>query len=165
MNRVLRLMLPCCMAALIIPSLYAGRPGNFGQTTFNVTLTLFSEIKVEKVKDLEFGDVVMGQAKNIVVNDLSDQAAKFRANGDRNARISVKVVEESIKMKTQTSGPKHEIVVDQWNYGGNVDGNGDGHFDVNGAIQNIRVGGVAHVRADNEYGNYTGTATLRVTYL
>lgn len=155
------------MAALALTaSVYAARPGSYGEVKFQSTLTLFEQIEVEKVKNLEFGDVLInGQSQNIVVDTNSDGVAKFRANGDRLARISAKVVEDEIVMKSQTAGPNHEIQVDGWQYGGNVDGSGLGRFDSNGAIQNIRVGAVAHILPKTKYGNYAGEATLRVTYL
>ncbi|MDF1653478.1 MAG: DUF4402 domain-containing protein [Coxiellaceae bacterium] len=155
----------CALAVLAATSAYADRAGDYGQTNFNVALVLFSEIEVEKVTDLNFGDVMLNGAKNITVNVNDDGVAKFRATGDRNARIVAKVVQKSIKIKSGTSGPNHEIVVDNWIYGGNVNGKGMGQFDVNGNIQNIRVGGVAHILANTKYGNYSGSATLRVTYL
>ncbi|MDF1795726.1 MAG: hypothetical protein P1U63_04220 [Coxiellaceae bacterium] len=155
----------CALAALAGTSAFASRSGDYGQVNFNVGLVLFSEIEVQKVTDLDFGDVMLNGAKNVVVNVNDDGVAKFRATGDRNARIMAGVVQKSITLKSGTSGPNHEIMVDNWIYGGNVDGKGLGHFDVNGNIQNIRVGGVAHIKADTKYGNYSGSATLRVTYL
>ncbi|MDF1797418.1 MAG: DUF4402 domain-containing protein [Coxiellaceae bacterium] len=155
----------CIVASVMVTSAYAAKPGSFGETNFNASLTLYSSIKVQKVADLNFGDVLMGGAKNVVVNSNSAGVAKFNASGDRNARVIAGVVEKSIKISNGGKGSKNEIVVDDWNYGGNVDGSGKGAFDVNGSLTDIRVGGVAHVKADTEYGNFSGTATLRVTYV
>lgn len=155
----------CALAAIASTSGYASRSGDYGQINFNVALVLFSEIEVEKVTDLNFGDVMINGAKNVVVSVNSDGVAKFRASGDRNARIIAAVVQKSIKIKSGTSGPNHEITVDNWSYGGNVNGQGQGRFDVNGNLQNIRVGATAHILANTKYGNYNGSATMRVTYV
>lgn len=166
MDTTKRVIVAAVAAAVATTSLYAARPGSYGEVKFQSTLTLFQQIAVEKVKNLEFGDVLInGRAHDVVVNSTADEVAKFRANGDRLARISAKVVEDAIIMKTKTAGPNHEIRVDAWQYGGNVDANGLGRFDSDGAIQNIRVGGIAHIKAQTKYGNYAGSATLRVTYL
>ncbi len=155
----------CLLATIAATPSYAAKPGSFGETTFNASLVLYSSIKVQKVADLNFGDVLMGGAKNVVVNSSSAGVAKFTASGDRNARVTASVVEKSIKISNGGKGAKNEIVVDDWNYGGNVDGAGKGQFNVNGTLDDIRVGGVAHVNANSEYGSYSGTATLRVTYV
>ncbi|MDF1654628.1 MAG: DUF4402 domain-containing protein [Coxiellaceae bacterium] len=155
----------CVITSLAMTTAFAAKPGSFGETNFNVSMVLYSSIKVQKVADLSFGDVLMGGAKNVVVNSSSAGVAKFNASGDRNAHVIANVVEKSIKISNGGKGAKNEIVVDDWNYGGNVDGAGKGQFNVNGTLSDIRVGGVAHVKADSEYGSYSGTATLRVTYV
>ncbi|MDF1653479.1 MAG: DUF4402 domain-containing protein [Coxiellaceae bacterium] len=151
------------IAALAMTSSYAN--DSSGQAGFSVSLNLFSAIHVTKVADLDFGNAVLGAAQSIVVNGKSAGVAKFNATGDRNARIMAQVVETSITMANGAGGANNQITVDNWNYSGNLSSGGEGQFDVSGSLQDLRVGGVAHILADTAYGNYTGNATLRVTYL
>ncbi len=159
------LIASCAASMLLAGSVSASRSGDWGQTDFNVSLVLFSEIEVQKITDLNFGDIMLNGAKDVVVGVNDDGVAKFRANGDRNAHIIAGVVQDHIVLKSRTSGPNHEITVDNWTYGGNVNGKGQGKFDGSGNIQNIRVGATAHLTANTMYGNYSGSATMRVTYV
>ncbi|MDF1795727.1 MAG: DUF4402 domain-containing protein [Coxiellaceae bacterium] len=151
------------LAALAATSSYANDAS--GEAGFTVSLNLFSAIHVTKVADLDFGDAVLGAAQDIKVNSKNAGVAKFNAVGDRNARILATVVETSVTMANGASGANNQITVDNWNYGGSLSSAGEGQFNVSGALQDMDVGGVAHILADTEYGSYSGNATFRVTYL
>ncbi len=154
----------CALSALMMTSAFADRTGNFGQANFNVSMRLFNSIQVEKLTDMSFGDhMLTGTGENIIVHENDANAASFRATGDRNADVVVQVLEDTIKLTSpEASG---SISVDNWTYGGNVNGQGIGKFDVTGALPSIRVGATAHLSPSTEYGAYSGSATLRVTYI
>ncbi len=151
------------LAALVISTSYAGEGS--GEVGFSITMNLCSAIKVFNTADLDFGNVVLGAAQNVEVNANSPGVAKFNATGDRNAHIIAKVVEQSIKMSNGTAGANNQITVDNWNYGGNLHATGEGQFNVSGSLSDMRVGAVAHILSETEYGSYSGSATLRVTYI
>lgn len=151
------------LAALAITTCYAGDGSS--EVGFSVTMNLCSAIKVFNTADLDFGNVVLGAAQNVEVNANSPGVAKFNATGDRNAHIIAKVVEQSIEMSNGTAGANNQVTVDNWNYGGNLKANGEGQFNVSGSLQDMRVGAVAHILSETEYGSYSGSATLRVTYI
>ncbi|MDF1653480.1 MAG: DUF4402 domain-containing protein [Coxiellaceae bacterium] len=156
-----RLVLSACvLIAFAVSPAYAGLQNHTSDIVFNVSLELISSINVKKMADLNFGQVLMGGDKNVVVNPKSRGAASFRVSCKRNARIRAKVVESSIKIKDGVAGANNEIVVNDWSYSIGA------HDDAGrGKDRRVRVGGVAHILDDTAYGNYSGSATLRITYM
>ncbi|MDF1795728.1 MAG: hypothetical protein P1U63_04230 [Coxiellaceae bacterium] len=154
----------CALATFAMTSAYA-EPIIGGEAKFGASIYILSPLKVEKNADLIFGGVLSGK-RDVTVDSASPGVAKFSANGNRDERILVKVVESSVTLRNGIAvGPNNEVKLDGWNYGGSIKANGVGKFDTNGSIQDIRVGAVAHVLENTSGGNFRGIATLRVIYL
>lgn len=152
------------LAIAVVWPAWAGREGNFGEAQFSASINLFRSIQLRKITDLNFGDVIVGTDKKVVINAEDAGAATFEAHGDQSARVIGRVQESSISM-TNTNSKGSAITVDGWSYGGNMDKNGAAQFDKNGDVNDLRIGASAHVTAENDSGSYVGQATFRLTYV
>ncbi len=125
--------------------------------SFNATLKLYKPITISKVQDLAFPDTTLtGSAIDIVVAPGDSGAATFNAEGGKNRNITKSVVESSIDMSAP--GVTGKIAVDNFILTGAT------AFDGSGNANGLKVGATAHVLADSEDGDYSGTATYRVVY-
>lgn len=144
--------------------------GSFGahatDAQFDVNLTLLEPIEVTNVSSLDFGSHVGGAFSDITVSPEASGAAVFNATGTANKTVSVNVVESSIELTTGDGATADkQITVDVFKYGGSIDGSNQVTFDSEGKANNLRVGASAIVEESNLGGEYSGVATLRVTYL
>lgn len=125
--------------------------------SFDVTMKLLKPIAITKVQDLLFPDTTLtGSAFTVVVATGDSGAASFTATGGKSRSIAKSIVETSIDMSA--SGVTGKIAVDTFTLAGPT------AFDSSGNITGLKVGATAHVLADSEDGDYSGTATLRVVY-
>lgn len=143
----------------------AAQSGQYGEASFNATLTLYAPIVVTKLHDLTFGEIVSGTASDNTIAPGSANAAQFSATGDVNADVTGAVQSSSITLTNGVSGPTGQITVDTFTYGGDLSSGGAGSFDSSGDISDMRVGATAHVASNDTPGAYTGSATFRVTYV
>lgn len=133
--------------------------------TFTSKLTLLAPITVTNTSDLDFGTYEGGQNNNITVAAADAGAATFSSTGEASTAVTGVIVESSIEMTTGDGiGTTKRITVDTWTYGGDMDASGVATYDGSGNLSNLRVGGTAHAEVEDIAGNYTGTATFRVTY-
>jgi len=76
------------------------------------------------------------------------------------------VVEDSVLLATGNGiGPHEKILVDGFSLGGDMNSGGNGYFNEQGEVENLRIGATAHVNANNIPGRYVSTATFRLNYL
>ncbi|HAT8518463.1 DUF4402 domain-containing protein [Vibrio sp. 2092] len=134
--------------------------------SFDATLSLLAPIDLTEVKGLDFEPTLANQNVNVVTAPTSVDAAVFTARGTANWEVKGQVVESSIVMTTgDGSDDAKKITVDTFTYGGSMDASGNAQFSSSGDLSNLRVGGTAHVQANDIAGEYRGTATFRLTYL
>lgn len=131
---------------------------------FDATITLVAPIVITETKGLDFKDATFGSNSTVVTASADPEAAIFAVQGEANAQIAASVVETSIEMITGTGAATSErITVDSFSLGGDLIG-GVATLDGSGQLNDLRVGGSAHVEAEDIAGTYVGTATFRVTY-
>ncbi len=122
-----------------------------------ITLNLLAKITISKVQDLIFPNATLtGSAFNIVVDTGDSGAATFNATGGNNRSITRSVTQPSINMTAP--GAVGSILVDSFTVSGPT------AFDPSGNANGLKVGATAHILASSEDGDYSGSATLRVTY-
>ncbi len=120
--------------------------------------------QVTNTQPLGFDAILAGFTQTITTDPIDPQAAIFTADGTPNTNFKISVVENSILMFLQPSG-SHDIKVELFKFGGDLDKQGRGRFGATGLLNNIRIGARARVRNDDPSGPYAGTGTLRLTYL
>ncbi len=123
---------------------------------FTVGMRLLKPIIATQVRGLDFPDAEAGIGHNLVVNPTSENAAVFELTGSRNAVISSTVLESSITLSSPSSGTS--ITIDGFKVTAPSAINDQGKA-------TIKIGGTAHVDAEAQEGDYSGSATLRVVYL
>ncbi len=132
---------------------------------FQSTLTLIEPLTVTEVNSLRFPEQEAGTAQALPVLPTEAGAAQFNITGEPQRGIVVNIVETSIEMITDGGGSTAKsITVDSFDFDGVNPIDGSGTLDVNGNLNNVRVGGTAHIEAEDVSGDYVGTATFRVIY-
>jgi len=135
------------------------------ETSFDATISLLQPITLNTVQDLSFAPQAVGENIDVVTGAEDTRAAVFSATGEANAAAQASVVESSIEMVTGAGATTGErITVDTFTYGGSLASDGSTAFDAAGELNNMRVGGTAHVEADDVQGDFVGTATFRLVY-
>lgn len=145
--------------------LAAAQPGEYGEATFTASLSLYAPIAITTVQNLSFGHIPAGSSTEVTVSPDDADAAQFTASGDPSGNVVGSVTDSSITMSNGGSGSSNQITVDDWTYGGSMSSSGSASFGPDGTLSNLRVGGTANVSSTNEPGDYTGTATFRLTYV
>ncbi len=122
---------------------------------FTVSLRLLKPIIINEVRSLAFPDTTTGTSRNYVVSSTDDNSARFDLTGSSGANIVTTVIENSINLSDSDSTTP--ILVDNFTVQAplalNINGKGS-----------VGVGGTAHISSESQDGNYSGLATLRVTY-
>ncbi len=138
---------------------------NATDESFQASMKLLAPIVITETQALSFADTISGQTTNVTTAAADASAALFTATGEANRAVTGSIVESSINMTTGAGVTTPEqIVVDTFSTGGDMDGAGSATFDATGNLNDLRIGGVAHVEAEDVAGQYTGTATFRVVY-
>lgn len=134
---------------------------------FKSSITLLAPVQIIEGQDLSFEPTLAFQNKSVVTRATDVRAAIFSATGTPGYAFIAKVEESSIEMRLNGNGTSSDekITVSNFTYGGNLDGAGQGQFDMSGERKNLRVGGTAYVESEDIAGDYVGTATFRITYL
>lgn len=136
--------------------------------SFKSSIRLLAPIQIVEGQDLSFEPTLAYQNIDVVTAPSDVRAAIFSASGSPDEVVVASVEQSSIVMRLNGTGtvPSEMIAVDTFTLGGSLDGtSGEGTFDAAGELKNMRVGGTAHVQADDIAGDYVGTATFRLTYL
>ncbi|MEI6093212.1 MAG: DUF4402 domain-containing protein [bacterium] len=142
---------------IVISALLLSATATATDQSFSTNLKLYKPITITKTQDLLFPDTTLtGTAFNIVVIPGGSGSANFNAQGGKNRTITKSVVESSINMSAP--GATGTIAVDTFALSGPT------AFDSLGNATGIKVGATAHILANTEDGNYSGTSTLRVVY-
>jgi hypothetical protein len=127
--------------------------------SFNATMVLLTPIVINKTADLVFPATVSGAAADVTVATGDAGAAVFNATGEASTGFTKSVVEASIEMTTDNGvGSTKRITVDTFTLAGPA------AFDAGGAAAGLKVGGTAHVQAEDIAGSYSGAATYRIVY-
>ncbi len=129
--------------------------------SFDVLMELLAPIQITEVKNLQFPATLSGAALDVVVATGDTGAAEFSATGTASKSFTKSVVESSITLQLDgNSGglSTKEIVVDTFSLAGPV------AFDGSGNATGLKVGGTAHVLAEDLPGQYSGVATFRMVY-
>ena len=148
-------------------TLALGLIGNAAATdeTFNVGMTLLAPIVITETQSLTFADTISGSASDVTTAASDSSAATFTATGEANRAVTGSVVESSIVMTTgDGADATKQITVDTFTTGGDMSVAGAATFDGSGELNDLRIGGTAHVEADDIAGSYSGTATFRLIY-
>lgn len=149
------------LSALSITTAFAGISGHYAETQFSAKCTLVSQIAVNKVQDLSFGEQVAGVESNVTVAPGDPSAAQFKAEGEKNKAVTCAVLDKNIEMKNGNSS----ILVDNFTYGGDLSADGKASFNAGGKLNDLRVGGTAHIKNQTTPGDYIGKGTFRITYV
>jgi len=110
--------------------------------------------------DLVFPVQIWGLASNpiVAVNDAG--AATFSATGTAGRSAYVRVTNTTVNITNGGGGVNNRITIGSFQVN-----NMYPVFNSSGQINNIRVGARAQITATKNEGDYSGTATLRLTYL
>jgi len=120
---------------------------------------LYAAITVQLVKNLDFGYQILGLAKSVIVAPTDSGAASFNASGLTVGRTTTcTVTQSSITMSNGGSGATNQITVNAFRLSGCTTPVPPG-----GQILGIGVGATAVISANDLAGDYTGTATFRIT--
>ncbi|OUS04022.1 hypothetical protein A9Q81_06290 [Gammaproteobacteria bacterium 42_54_T18] len=135
------------------------------EDTFQTSLTLLSPITLTMQNSLSFPAVIAGENKTLITHPASSDAVIFSATGESSAPVTGTVVESFVVMKTGSGLDESEkIQVDSFITGGELSTDGTGIFDTNGELSNLRIGASAHIEENDVPGDYSSTATFRLTY-
>lgn len=153
-------------AMLMLLGMLSGRCYAGNDTTFNPSLVLVgTSLAIYEQQGLGFGNQLIPVIDTDLVVPPSDpKAAYFNLTGEPNLSATASIVERKISISNGQSGKRNKMDVTDFTLGGGVDGAGNGTFDNQGLLNNIRVGGTAKLSATNNLGTYQGVATLRVVY-
>ena len=136
------------------------------QETFSVKLHLMKPITITQTTELSFNSVVAGDSVDLKTTPTDSNAVRIAAGGEPNAAFQGTVVEDSVLLETGDGiGPHEKILVDAFSLGGDMNSGGNGYFNEQGEVENLRIGATAHVNAKNIPGRYVSTATFRLNYL
>jgi len=155
-------------SALLIASLAATSLGAMAyDESFDSTISLYTAIEITEGQNLSFEPSLSKTAASVVTAPADTRAAIFSATGASNEVVEVSVAENEITMRLDGVGVNDSdiINVNTFTLGGSINDLGQATFDKNGDLNNMRVGGTAHVKATNVHGDYVGTATFRISYL
>lgn len=138
---------------------------NATDEAFQASMTLVAPIVITETQALSFADTIAGSTSDVATAAADASAAIFTATGEANRAVTGSVVEASIEMTTGDGvGTTKRITVDTFSTGGSMDAAGAATFDATGNLTDLRIGGTAHVQAEDIAGAYAGTATFRLVY-
>lgn len=159
------------LAASLILGLLAPYSNASNDSKFRASFELLHGLVIEEVKHLDFGTVAINGYQQVKVEPDDPGAAVFNAKGVPNARVGVYVRNGSgVMYRLGTSGQRQEdrILFTDFKFGGSLGASsyyGDGDFDSNGELNNIRVGASAYIQSYNKNGAYKGTVSLVMYYI
>ena len=135
------------------------------ESVFSTTLRLLKPITLTQNKDLTFDEVIAGSNQSLTTSPEDSKAVSFTAGGEPNSAVTASIVENSV---TLISGLGEDsttkITMDTFTMGGDLTIAGNGVFDANGVLSDLRVGATVHIEGEDQPGDYTATATFRVVY-
>ncbi|PCI52281.1 MAG: hypothetical protein COB51_00110 [Moraxellaceae bacterium] len=133
---------------------------------FNPSMVLIgTSLAIYEQQGLSFGNqLVPAVDTDLVVAPIDSKAAYFNVTGEPNLAVTASIVERKISITNGQAGKKNKMDVTDFTLGGSVDASGNGSFDNQGLLDNVRVGATTTIASDNNLGVYQGTATLRVVY-
>jgi len=123
---------------------------------FTISLRLLKPTTMTEVHALSFPDANTGIEQDLVVPASSPNAGALEVAGSKNIGINSSVVENGIMIASPDTDTK--ITVDGFTL------SSPPVMDDQGKAT-VKIGGTAHILADAQDGDYSGTATLRVVYL
>ncbi|PCJ19635.1 MAG: hypothetical protein COB04_05535 [Gammaproteobacteria bacterium] len=153
------------LAAAVLLCLLSSR--NYaGENNFNPSMILIgTSLAIYEQQGLSFGNqLIPSTDTDLIVAPANAKAAFFNATGEPNLAVTASIVERKISLSNGLSGKKNKMDVTDFTLGGSVDASGNGSFNAQGLLDNIRVGATATISSTNNLGAYQGTATLRVVY-
>lgn len=163
-NDVSFILFFCCALLLVLLTSFSHRTFATDES-FSVKLQLLAPISISASQELAFGSITSGLDNDVLVQPGSSNAATFSATGEPNHGATGSVVENSIQVFTgEGSDTSERITVDSFTLGGDMDAGGSIVFNSEGQVNNLSIGGTAHVEADDIVGAYNGIATFRVVY-
>ncbi len=120
-----------------------------------------SSQNVYKITDLIFPVQVQGVGATVTVGVNDAGAATFTATGTAGRSATIKLTSKTVTITTPpNTNNNYRITVNNF-----VINNTSPVFNALGQITNIRVGARATIVAADVEGEYSGTNTLRLTYL
>ena len=119
-----------------------------------------SSQNIIKLTDLVFPVQVWGLATTVTVAVNDAGAATFTATGIAGRTAFVRVTTNSVNITNGGGGVNNRITINNFTVN-----NQNPVFNALGQINNIRVGARATITASKKEGEYSGSATLRLTYL
>ena len=152
--------------AIAVLLCFASNQSQGQEETFTSSLVLISStLAIHEQQGLEFGQHTVPSSKTPVVIAATDAgAASFNVTGEPSQSVTASVVENRMLMTNGQSGNQNRIRVRNFTLGGSVDTSGNGSFNNQGLLNNVRVGATAILNANKNPGEYEGTATFRVVY-
>lgn len=117
----------------------------------------YAAVSVVKVKDLYFGDQVVGVAKTVVVAPTDSGAASFNATGMTPGRTVTCSIRSISAFTNGSGGANNKITLNAFTINGCTS-----VVPATGNINGIGVGATATITAAKLQGAYTGTATFRL---
>lgn len=143
-------------------------PGSrvYGQDeSFTVTLNILAPIVLTESQPLAFSNSLAGTDNDVVIAPTSGDAAKFTATGEADHAATGSIVENSIILVTgEGVDSSEQITIDSFVLGGDMNVGGNMTFNAEGNANDLKVGGTAHILAEDIIGSYSGAATFRLVY-
>jgi len=125
------------------------------------TISLFStslSAAVTKVRDMAFGDQVVGVPKVVVVGPTEAGAAVFNATGLIPGRtVTCSILTKPVNITNGGSGSQNTIQISAFIISGCT-----AVVPPGGTINNIGVGATATIQANDNQGAYSGSDTFRL---
>lgn len=142
-------------AMLIVPFAQAA------DEAFNASIRIVAALNVSESSALTFPTTESAaQAQQVTVGTTDAGAASFNITGESNAAVTASIVEGSLEMTVGSS----TITVNNFTFGGALNGSGNASLDGSGALNGAKVGATANIPAAAESGEYSGALTFRVVY-
>ena len=149
----------------LIASVVTATAAYAADESFESSIRLIEPVTVTEVTSLVFPEQIAGTAQAVTITPDDTGAAQFNSAGEPSRNVTASILETSITMITGTgAAASQQIVVNNFSYGGSVAPDGTGAFELDGTLNGIRIGATANIDADDQSGNYVGTATFRLVY-
>ncbi|MBL4865315.1 MAG: DUF4402 domain-containing protein [Pseudomonadales bacterium] len=116
-------------------------------------------------KDLTFDEIIAGTTQSITTSPEDNNAVSFSAGGEPNSAVTASVVENSVILISGLGEDSTtKITMDSFTMGGDLTVAGNGVFNSNGLLADLRVGATVHIEGEDQPGDYSAIATFRVVY-
>lgn len=130
----------------------------------SATLMLLKQTpSIQNTHPLQLGAYVAGGSLQIHVSPTDAQAAVFRLTGQSGKRFRLMILGDRLLLRGLRYG--QIVSVQHFRFGGDISALGAGRFDLQGCLNNVRLGASWQLDRYLKADKYTGKSIIRIIYI